>query len=330
MSSSKDTSKAVTVSRAMGIANGFIEANSSCPAIGNTRPIRLRKLSEETAALFIIRDAEDKGLLRSGGTIVEATAGNSGLAHICHAKGYKLVIYMPDTQSQGKIDLLRLLGADVHPVPEARIHAESVDNAAWTNQFDNTATLQAYIETTGPEIWAQTGGKIDVFTCAPGTGGTLAGMKRYLKQVSNGKVYSYLADCPGNILHHYVQSGGEIIKHTGESFTEGIGQGRLTGNLKEGMHLLDGSKTFLCLPYAMVPMWQDVEHTYINPGAGTPAVPSIPRTRHAPTQNNGLAELAGPQVRSSFSVFQHASNITISPYQHISCFGLQPNLSHNP
>ena len=119
-------------------------------------------------------------------------------------------------------------------------HAESLENAIFTNQFDNTANLQAHIETTGPEIWAQTEGKIDAFTCAPGTGGTLAGMTRYLKAMSNGRVKSFLADPPGNNLHHYIQSG-EMIKPTGGSFTEGIGQGRLTGNLKGDIHLIDGS-----------------------------------------------------------------------------------------
>jgi cysteine synthase A len=141
---------------------------------------------------------------------------------VCRSRGYKLVIYMPNTQSQGKIDLLRLLGAEVHPVPavafenpenynhQARRHAEALDNAVWTNQFDNTANRRAHIETTGPEIWAQTGGRVDAFTCATGTAGTLAGVTRYLKDVSGGSVKSFLADPPGSVLHSYIASGGRL------------------------------------------------------------------------------------------------------------------------
>ncbi|GKZ78662.1 hypothetical protein AnigIFM56816_002437 [Aspergillus niger] len=263
------TSYNLRVSKAQGFTNGLTEA------IGNTPLIRLKKLSEETgcnilgkaefqnpggsvkdrAALFVVEDAERKGLLKPGGTVVEGTAGNTGigLAHVCRSKGYKLVIYMPNTQSQGKIDLLRLLGAEVYPVPavafdnpqnynhQARRHAESLDNAVWTNQFDNTANRQAHIETTGPEIWAQTNGQIDAFTCATGTGGTLAGITRYLKTVSDGKVKSFLADPPGSVLHSYIQSGGNLVERTGSSITEGIGQGRVTDNLQPDIGLLDGS-----------------------------------------------------------------------------------------
>jgi cysteine synthase len=210
---------------------------------------------KDRAAIYIIKDAEERGLLRPGGTVVEGTAGNTGigLAHVCRSRGYKLVIYMPNTQSQGKIDLLRLLGAEVYPVPavafenpdnynhQARRHAESLDNAVWTNQFDNTANRQAHIETTGPEIWAQTDGKVDAFTCATGTAGTLAGVTRYLKTVSNGRVKSFLADPPGSVLHSYIQSGGKLVERTGSSIMEGIGQGRVTGNLKPDVDLLDGS-----------------------------------------------------------------------------------------
>ncbi|KAK4460276.1 cysteine synthase [Cladorrhinum samala] len=160
---------------------------------------------------------------------------------------------MPDTQSQGKIDLLRLLGAEVYPVPavafenpqnynhQAKRHAERLDNAVWTNQFDNTANRRAHIETTGPEIWCQTGGKLDAFTCATGTGGTLAGITRYLKEKSDGKVKSFLADPPGSVLHSYITSGGKLVERTGSSITEGIGQGRITDNLAPDVELLDGS-----------------------------------------------------------------------------------------
>lgn len=245
------------------------------PAIGNTPLIRLNRLSEETgcevlgkaefqnpggsvkdrAALYVIKDAEERGLLRPGGTVVEGTAGNTGigLAHVCRSKGYKLVIYMPDTQSQGKIDLLRLLGAEVFPVPavaydnpenynhQAKRHAEKVDNAVWTNQFDNTANRKAHLETTGPEIWNQTNGKIDAFTCATGTAGTLAGVTRCLKEVSDGRVKTYLADPPGSVLHSYITSGGVLSERHGSSITEGIGQGRVTENLKPDIDLIDGA-----------------------------------------------------------------------------------------
>ncbi|CBF73799.1 CYSK_EMENI Cysteine synthase (O-acetylserine sulfhydrylase) (O-acetylserine (Thiol)-lyase) (CSase) [Aspergillus nidulans FGSC A4] len=259
----------VRVSQAQGFVNGLTEA------IGNTPLIRLKRLSEETgsnilakaefqnpggsvkdrAALYVVKDAEERGLLKPGGTVVEGTAGNTGigLAHVCRSKGYKLVIYMPNTQSQGKIDLLRLLGAEVYPVPavafdnpenynhKARRHAESLDNAVWTNQFDNTANRRAHIETTGPEIWAQTGGKLDAFTCSTGTGGTLAGITYYLKQASGGRVKSFLADPPGSVLHSYIQSGGKLVERSGSSITEGIGQGRITDNLQPDVGTLDGS-----------------------------------------------------------------------------------------
>ena len=160
---------------------------------------------------------------------------------------------MPNTQSQGKVDLLRLLGATVFPVPavafdnpenynhQARRHAEGLENAVWTNQFDNTANRRAHIETTGPEIWAQTEGKIDAFTCATGTAGTLAGVTRYLKTVSSGRVKTYLADPPGSVLHSYITSGGKLVERSGSSITEGIGQGRVTDNLKPDIDLVDGA-----------------------------------------------------------------------------------------
>ena len=209
---------------------------------------------KDRAALYVIEDAEKKGQLRLGGTVVEGTAGNTGigLAHVCRSKGYKCVIYMPNTQSQGKIDLLRLLGAEVYPVPavpyenpqnynhQAQRHAEQTENAVWTNQFDNTANRQAHIETTGPEIWAQTEGKIDAFTCSSGTAGTIAGVTKYLKTVSDGRVKCYVADPPGSVVYEAVKSG-KVGERKGSSITEGIGQGRVTENLKPDIDLLDGS-----------------------------------------------------------------------------------------
>ncbi|KAI1393415.1 cysteine synthase [Hypoxylon trugodes] len=261
----------LAVSKAQGVAKGLTGA------IGNTPLIRMNTLSQQTgcevlgkaefmnpggsvkdrAALYVVLDAEERGLLKPGGIVVEGTAGNTGigLAHVCRSRGYKLVIYMPNTQSQGKIDLLRLLGAEVYPVPavafdnpenynhKAKRHAERLGegNAVWTNQFDNTANRRAHVETTGPEIWAQTQGKVDAFTCATGTAGTLAGVTRYLKDVSGGKVKSYLADPPGSVLHSYIQSGGKLVERSGSSITEGIGQGRITDNLAPDLALLDGS-----------------------------------------------------------------------------------------
>ncbi|KAH8653459.1 tryptophan synthase beta subunit-like PLP-dependent enzyme [Xylariales sp. PMI_506] len=265
----------LAVSKAQGVARGLTGA------IGNTPLIRLNKISEQTkcevlgkaefmnpggsikdrAALYVVLDAEERGLLRPGGTVVEGTAGNTGigLAHVCRSRGYRLVIYMPNTQSQGKIDLLRLLGAEVYPVPavafdnpenynhQARRHAERLTQeegkgaAVWTNQFDNTANRRAHIETTGPEIWAQTGGKVDAFTCATGTAGTLAGTTRFLKEASGGRVKAFLADPPGSVLHSYIQSGGKLAERAGGSITEGIGQGRVTDNLAPDVDLLDGS-----------------------------------------------------------------------------------------
>ena len=262
------------VSAAQGVVDGLTGA------IGNTPLVKLQKLSQETscnvlgkaefqnpggsvkdrAALYVVKDAEESGLLKPGGTVVEGTAGNTGigLAHVCRSRGYQLVIYMPNTQSQGKIDLLRLLGAEVYPVPavafenpdnynwQAKRHAERVSKessagAVWTNQFDNIANRRAHIETTGPEIWAQTNGDIDAFTCATGTGGTLAGVTRYLKDVSGGRVKSYLADPPGSVLHSYVTSGGKLKERTGGSITEGIGQGRVTDNLAPEIQEVDGA-----------------------------------------------------------------------------------------
>ncbi|KAI7897775.1 cysteine synthase [Cokeromyces recurvatus] len=251
------------------ITDGFIGA------IGNTPLIRLNKLSEETgseilakaefmnpggsvkdrAALYVVKDAEERGLIKAGGTVVEGTAGNTGigLAHVCRAKGYKCVIYMPNTQSQEKIDLLRMLGAEVFPVPavafdnpqnynhQAKRHAESLENAVWTNQFDNIANRRAHIETTGPEIYAQTNGEVDGFVCATGTGGSLAGTARFLKERSEGRVKVFLADPPGSVLYSYFTSGHKLFERSGSSITEGIGQGRITDNLAPDVDLIDGA-----------------------------------------------------------------------------------------
>ena len=196
--------------------------------------------------------------LKPGGTVVEGTAGNTGigLAHVCRARGYRCIIFMPNTQvwrfrnrcpsnevltcppffvqSQEKIDLLKMLGAEVYPVPavayenpknynhQAKEFAETIPNAVWTDQFDNVANARAHYETTGPEIWEQTGGVLDGFTCATGTGGTLAGVGKFLKEKSGGKTQVWLADPPGSVLHSYMQSGGKLKERSGSSITEGL------------------------------------------------------------------------------------------------------------
>jgi cysteine synthase len=242
----------------MDIKQGFVSA------VGNTPLIRLNSLSEQTgceilgkaeflnpggsvkdrAALYIVEDAERRGLLKPGGTVVEGTAGNTGigLAHICNAKGYKCLIVIPDTQSQEKIDLMRTLGAEVRPVPavpyadpnnyvklSGRIASE-MDNAIWANQFENLANRQSHYETTGPEIWAQTDGKVDGWVAATGTGGTYAGVTLFLK-AQNPAIQCVLADPMGSGLYSYFKTGA--IKLEGSSVTEGIGNSRITGNMAD-------------------------------------------------------------------------------------------------
>lgn len=241
----------------MDIKNGFVGT------IGNTPLIRLNSFSDETgceilgkaeflnpggsvkdrAALYIIKDAEEKGLLKPGGTVVEGTAGNTGigLAHICNARGYKCLIVIPDTQSQEKIDALKTLGAEVRTVPavpykdpnnyvklSGRLAAE-MENAIWANQFDNLANRQAHYETTGPEIWEQTEGKVDAWVAATGTGGTFAGVAMFLKS-KNPAIKAVLADPMGSGLYSYFKTGE--IQTEGSSITEGIGTSRITGNME--------------------------------------------------------------------------------------------------
>src|ERR1700731_3135836 len=246
----------------MDTRDGFIDT------VGNTPLIKLRRASEETgctilgkaeflnpggsvkdrAALYIIKDAEERGLLRRGGVIVEGTAGNTGigLALVGNARGYRTVIVMPETQSQEKKDMLRLCGIDLRLVPAApysnpnnyvrysgrlaeEIAANEPNGAIWANQFDNLANRRGHYETTGPEIWRQTEGKVDGFTCAVGTGGTLSGVGIALKQ-RNPNVKIYLSDCMGwGIFSWYPR---HEFKPEGNSITEGIGNNRETANLE--------------------------------------------------------------------------------------------------
>jgi cysteine synthase len=248
---------------AMQFCNGIVEA------IGNTPLIKLKRVSEATgctilgkaefmnpgqsvkdrAALFIIQDAVKRGALKPGGVIVEGTAGNTGigLALVGNALGFRSVIVIPETQSQEKKDMLRLCGAELVEVPAApysnpnnyvklsgrlaeQLAKSEKHGAIWANQFDNVANRQGHIETTGPEIWRQTDGKIDGFSCAVGTGGTLAGIAIALKSFSKD-VRIALADPMGAALYSYYTTG--TLKSEGSSITEGIGQGRITKNLED-------------------------------------------------------------------------------------------------
>ena len=231
--------------------------------IGSTRLVRLKGPSDATgcdilgkcefenpgasvkdrAALYIVEDAERNGTLKPGGTIVEGTAGNTGigLALVANAKGYKTIIVMPETQSREKMDTLRALGAELITVPAApysnpchfvhqsRRIAEETPGAVWANQFDNIANRRAHISGTAEEIWAQTEGRIDGFTCAVGTGGTLAGVGLGLK-AKDDRVRIALTDPHGAALYNFYAHGE--LKAEGSSVAEGIGQGRITGNLE--------------------------------------------------------------------------------------------------
>jgi cysteine synthase A len=246
----------------MQFSNGIIEA------IGNTPLIKLQCASAATgctilgkaefmnpgqsvkdrAALFIIQDAIKKGQLKPGGVIVEGTAGNTGigLALVGNALGFRSVIVIPETQSEEKKDALRLCGAELVEVPAVpysnpnnyvklsgrlaeQLATTEPNGAIWANQFDNVANRQGHVETTGPEIWRQTGGQVDGFVCAVGTGGTLAGVAIALKSFKSATRIA-LADPMGAALYSYYTTGE--LKSQGSSITEGIGQGRITKNLE--------------------------------------------------------------------------------------------------
>jgi cysteine synthase A len=264
MSSTNDTLRPGSIRR------GFADA------IGNTPLIRLNRFSELTgceilgkaefmnpggsvkdrAARGIIEAAERSGQLKPGGTLVEGTAGNTGIgfAHVCNARGYRCIIAMPDNQSAEKYQMIETLGAEVlrvktvpysdpnHYQKIAGRLASEIPGAVWGNQFDNTANRDAHEQTTGPEIWQQTGGKIDAFVAATGTGGTLGGISRYLKK-QNPNVRIVLADPQGSSLYHWIRHGE--LKATGPgSITEGIGIGRVTKNLEgspidDALHITD-------------------------------------------------------------------------------------------
>jgi cysteine synthase len=243
----------------MKVTRGFVDA------VGHTPLIRLGRMSEETgceiygkaefmnpggsvkdrAARAIVLDAERRGVLKPAGTVVEGTAGNTGigLAHVCNARGYRCVIVMPDNQSPEKYALIEALGAEVRRVKTVPYSdpnhyqkvagrlADELPDAIWANQFDNTANRRAHAETTGPEIWEQTGGRIDAFVAASGTGGTVAGVSEYLKSRS-AQVRTVVADPPGSSLYEYIRNG--VVKATGSgSITEGIGIGRITANMQD-------------------------------------------------------------------------------------------------
>ena len=241
----------------MTVREGFVGA------VGNTPLIRLRRLSEETgceilgkaefmnpggsvkdrAARWIVLDAERRSTLKPGGTVVEGTAGNTGigLAHVCNARGYRCVIVMPDNQAAEKYQIIEALGAELRKVPAVPYSnpnqfqkvagrlAQELPGAIWANQFDNTANRDAHFESTGPEIWSDTAGRVDAFCASTGTGGTLAGVAAYLKSKS-ASIRIVLVDPPGSSLYHYIKDG-ELKSDGGSSITEGIGTGRVTANL---------------------------------------------------------------------------------------------------
>ncbi|MDB2389952.1 cysteine synthase A [Alphaproteobacteria bacterium] len=255
-----------------------MQKNDFLATIGNTPLIKLRAVSEMTnctilgkaefmnpggsvkdrAALAIIEDAEAKGLLGPGGMIVEGTAGNTGigLTMVGNAKGYKTVIVMPETQSDEKKQVLRVFGADLRLVPAVpyknpdnyiryserlaqELSASHNGGVIWANQFDNTANCDGHYKTTGPEIWEQTDHKIDGFICSVGSGGTLAGVGSFLKEV-NPDIKIGLADPEGSALYNFYVNGE--LKSEGNSISEGIGQGRITANLE---------KAFVDMPFRL-------------------------------------------------------------------------------
>ncbi|CAG9184665.1 Putative cystathionine beta-synthase [Cupriavidus laharis] len=235
-----------TVGHTPLIRLGGLSAATGCDIYGKAEFLNPGGSVKDRAALYIIRDAERRGTLRPGGTVVEGTAGNTGigLAHICAARGYRCIVVIPDTQSPEKMERLRMLGAEVRAVPAkpyadpdnyqkiAGRLAEQTENAIWANQFDNLANRQAHYETTGPEIWHDTAGRIDAFVCATGTGGSLAGVSRFLKERSP-HVRIVLADPYGSSLYHFVKH--HELKSEGNSITEGIGSSRITANLQDTM-----------------------------------------------------------------------------------------------
>jgi cysteine synthase A len=221
-------------------------ALTGCEILGKAEFLNPGQSVKDRAALYIIRDAVAKGRLKPGGTIVEGTAGNTGigLALVGASMGFKTVIVIPETQSQEKKDMLRLAGAELVQVPAApysnpnnyvrysgrlaeKLSQTEPNGAIWANQFDNVANRLAHLETTGPEVWEQTGGKVDGFVCSVGSGGTLAGMAMALQPKG---VKIALADPEGAALHSFYTTG--VLKAEGSSITEGIGQGRITANLE--------------------------------------------------------------------------------------------------
>jgi cysteine synthase A len=259
----------VNLEERMDIKDGF------AAAVGNTPLIKLQKASELTgctilgkaeflnpggsvkdrAAKYILLDAERRGVIEPGGLVVEGTAGNTGigLTLVGNSRGYRTRIYIPETQTKEKKDALRLCGAELIEVPAvpyrdptnyvhvaaraaAELAPEEKHGVLYANQWDNVANREGHIDSTGPEIWEQTNGQVDGFTCAVGTGGTLAGVSEYLKQ-QNSSIVTAVADPMGAAICSWVKTGE--LKSEGSSITEGIGQGRVTGNL-EGARIDDG------------------------------------------------------------------------------------------
>ena len=227
-----------------------LSAATGCTILGKAEFLNPGGSVKDRAALFMVQQAEKDGAIAPGGTIVEGTAGNTGigLALVANARGYRITIVMPNNQSQEKIDLLRTLGAEVELVPPvpfsnpgnfyhvARDRAKGLENAFWANQFENIANSEAHYQTTGPEIWCQAGMELDGIVMSSGTGGTIGGVTAYLKE-QNPQIASYLIDPTGSGLYSFVTSGE--FKAEGTSITEGIGINRETANFRRAK--LDGA-----------------------------------------------------------------------------------------
>lgn len=311
-------------------------------AIGNTPLIRLHRLSNELgrniwgksefqnpggsvkdrAALYLIKEAEEKGQIdpsKPNPTIVEGSAGNTaiGLAHIARARGYKSIFYMPNTQSETKVNLLKFLGAEVYPVPpcplsdplnynnQARDHAAKLENAVWTNQFDNQANWKAHYHTTGPEILAQLqaqGLSCDGFTCSTGTGGTFTGIAKYLEEETKGQCKLAPADPPGSVVYSFIKNG--TMERQGSSFTEGIGQGRITDNLRPSVEIADDA---IFVPdsesITMVYRLLDEEGLYVGGTSGLNVVAACMMAKELPENSNVVTILCDSGHKYADRVF---------------------------
>ena len=331
----------------MDIRNDFVDA------VGNTPLIKLRQASELTgctilgkceflnpggsvkdrAAKYMVLDAEKRGVIEPGGLIVEGTAGNTGigLALVGKSRGYRTLILMPNTQSQEKKDALRLAGAEVREVPAVpfkdpnhyvhtaertakELEATEPHGVLYANQWDNHANRDGHTASTGPEIWQQTNGTIDGFTCAVGTGGTLAGVSAYLKQ-KNPRIVTAAADPMGAAIYSWIKTGE--LKSQGSSISEGIGQGRVTGNL-DGARIDDA---FQIPDTEMLPILYDLllkEGLLLGGSTGINVAGAIRLARQLGPGNTVVTVLADSGQRYQSKLFNpeflRAKNLPLPPW----------------